>query len=169
MFSLNNLYYDTGFQLECCNCGHSSETFEPLTDLSLEMEGMDNLPTALRSFTKVEKIEDSETKFQCQNCKEDVVMAKQLMMDKAPSVAVFHLKRFKADGLGVQKIDKHVEFPLELDLQPYTVCASGDDVSLLFFLSVPSDCIVVSFEEGKKQRKDNLQMTRVIKLHGHGV
>ena len=80
-------------------------------------------------------------------------MAKQLMMDKAPSVAVFHLKRFKADGLGVQKIDKHVEFPLELDLQPYTVCASGDDVSLLFFLSVPSDCIVVSFEEGKKAKE----------------
>ena len=57
-------------------------------------------------------------------------MAKQLMMDKAPSVALFHLKRFKADdGFAVQKIDKHVEFLLEMDLQPYTVSASGDDVS----------------------------------------
>ncbi|PHT45461.1 hypothetical protein CQW23_14619 [Capsicum baccatum] len=42
------------------------------------------------------------------------------MIDSAPSVAVFHLKRFQNDGSVVWKVDKHVSFPLELDLLPYT-------------------------------------------------
>ncbi|PON87411.1 Ubiquitinyl hydrolase [Trema orientale] len=118
-------------KLQCCNCGHSSDTFEPLIDLSLEIENVDSLPSALESFTNEEKIEDSETKFTCENCKEEVAVVKQLMVDQAPSVAIFHLKRFKNDGSFVQKIDKHVKFPLELDLKSYT---SGDNVELMYDL-----------------------------------
>lgn len=118
-------------QLQCCNCGHSSNTFEPLIDLSLEIESVDSVPSALGSFTKMEKIEDSEIKFTCENCKEEVAVEKQLMVDQAPSVAVFHLKRFKADGSFVEKIDKHVDFPLEFDLQSYSTSTSGDNVSWL--------------------------------------
>lgn len=74
----------------------------------------------------VEKIEDSETKFTCESCKEEVSREKQLMLDQAPSVAALHLKRFKIDGTSVEKIGKHVQFPLELDLKPYT---NDNDVS----------------------------------------
>lgn len=81
---------------------------------------MDSLQSALESFTKLEKIDDSETKFTCEKCEEVVSLEKQLKLDKAPSVAAFHLKRFKTDGSSIVKIDKHVEFPLELDLQPYS-------------------------------------------------
>ncbi|XVF11046.1 hypothetical protein REPUB_Repub07fG0235700 [Reevesia pubescens] len=107
-------------RLRCCNCGHISYSYEPLNDLSLEIEDVDTLPSALESFTKVEKLEDLEAKFRCENCKEEVSVEKQLMLDQAPSVATFHLKRFKTEGTFVEKIDKHVFFPLELDLQPYT-------------------------------------------------
>lgn len=127
-----------GFQLQCCNCGHCSDTFEPLIDLSLEIESVDSVPSALGSFTKVEKIEDLETKFTCENCKEEVAMVKQLMVDRAPTVAVLHLKRFKAYGSSVEKIDKHVDFPLELELQSYSASTStsGDNVScFLLFIS----------------------------------
>ncbi|KAL2926099.1 Ubiquitin carboxyl-terminal hydrolase 20 [Bienertia sinuspersici] len=58
-------------QVRCCKCGHNSDTYEPLIDLS--------------SFC---------------GC--------------SP------LKRFKSDGFFVEKIDKKVDFPLELDLGPYT-------------------------------------------------
>lgn len=121
-------------KLRCCNCGHSSDTYEPLIDLSLEIEDVDTLPSALMSFTKVEKIEDSETKFTCENCKGEVLMEKQFMLDQAPSVAAFHLKRFKADGLFVEKVGKHVEFPLELDLHPYTSGSQDDTVELKYDL-----------------------------------
>ncbi|KAK9274644.1 hypothetical protein L1049_021895 [Liquidambar formosana] len=121
-------------KLRCCNCGHCSDTYEPLIDLSLEIEDVDNLPSALESFTKVEKIEDPETKFTCENCKEEVLVEKQFMLDQAPLVAAFHLKRFKNDGSYVEKIDKHVEYPLELDLGPYTSGSQDCSVELKYEL-----------------------------------
>lgn len=118
------------FQLRCCNCGHCSNTYEPLIDLSLEIENVATLPSALESFTKMEKIEDPEMQFTCDECKERVSIEKQLILDQAPSVATFHLKRFKNDGFFVKKIDKYVEFPLELDLLPYTSGCQNATVSL---------------------------------------
>ncbi|XWS38755.1 hypothetical protein CRYUN_Cryun19dG0157400 [Craigia yunnanensis] len=118
----------------CCNCGHISSTYEPLNDLSLEIEDVDSLPSALESFTNVEKIEDLEAKFRCENCKEEVSVEKQLMLDQAPSVATFHLKRFKTEGTFVEKIDKHVVFPLELDLQPYTIVNERSNEELKYQL-----------------------------------
>ncbi|KAK1583690.1 hypothetical protein Q3G72_026136 [Acer saccharum] len=115
-------------KLRCCNCDHCSDTYEPLIDLSLEIEDVNSLQSALESFTKLEKIEDPEAKFTCENCKEVVAVEKQLMLDRAPSVAAFHLKRFKTDGSSIVKIDKHVEFPLELNLQPYTSDGENSDV-----------------------------------------
>lgn len=117
------------FQLRCCNCGHSSNTYEPLIDMSLEIENVDTLPSALESFTKVECI---EANFKCDSCKKEVSLEKQLLLDQTPSVAAFHLKRFKTDGTSVQKIDKHVNFPLELDLQPYSICDQDSNVSCDF-------------------------------------
>lgn len=137
MFVLN---HGSAFQLQCCNCGSCSDTYEPLIDLSLEIEDVGSLGSALESFTKLEKIEDPETKFTCEKCKEQVSVEKQLMLDKVPSVAAFHLKRFKTDGSYVVKIDKHVEFPLELDLKPYTSGGQNSDVS-----QSPSICNVSNF------------------------
>lgn len=118
----------------CCNCGHCSETHEPLVDLSLEIENVDSLSSALESFTKVERIGDPETKFKCENCKEEVLVEKQLKLEKIPLVTTFHLKRFKADSSFVEKIEKHLEFPLELDLQPYTLGGQDAQVDLKYEL-----------------------------------
>ncbi|KAL5099964.1 hypothetical protein RYX36_004291 [Vicia faba] len=105
-------------KLRCCTCGRSSDTNEPLIDLSLEIENVDSLSSALESFTMLENIDE---KLKCEGCNEEVSMEKQLMLNQTPSIAAFHLKRFKTDGVFVEKIDKHIDFPLELDLQPYTI------------------------------------------------
>ena len=59
------------------------------------------------------------------------------MLDQVPSVAAFHLKRFKTDGTYVEKIDKRVDFPLELDLQPYSSCNKNGNVSCSLHLYLP--------------------------------
>lgn len=127
-------------QLKCCNCGHCSDTYEPAIDLSLEIDDVDSLLKALHSFTKVEKIEDPENKFTCEKCSERVYVEKKLSFDQVPSVAVLHLKRFKNDGSFVQKIDKHVAFPTELNLEPFTDSGKYNSVSfslsVLFFLII---------------------------------
>ncbi|CAA7014597.1 unnamed protein product [Microthlaspi erraticum] len=102
-------------RLHCCNCDSFSDTFEPYLGYSLEIEDVDDLYSALDSFTCVEKLED----FTCENCKEKVSREKQLKFDKLPPVATFHLKRFKSDGHYMEKTFNHVKFPLELDLLPY--------------------------------------------------
>ncbi|KAF3659458.1 hypothetical protein FXO37_13965, partial [Capsicum annuum] len=45
-------------KLRCCNCGHFSNTYEPLIDVSLEIKDADSLHSALESFTRVEKLDD---------------------------------------------------------------------------------------------------------------
>uniref|UniRef100_A0A7N0U042 Ubiquitin carboxyl-terminal hydrolase n=1 Tax=Kalanchoe fedtschenkoi TaxID=63787 RepID=A0A7N0U042_KALFE len=105
--------------LRCSECNHISCTPEDLIDFSLEIDNVDTLEGALESFTKLEKIED--IKLMCDGCNGRVSMEKQFMIDKAPLVASFHLKRFKNDGIGVEKISKRIGYPLSLNLQPYTV------------------------------------------------
>ncbi|XP_058085772.1 ubiquitin carboxyl-terminal hydrolase 21-like isoform X2 [Magnolia sinica] len=116
-------------QLRCCNCGHCSDNFEPLIDLSLEIEDTDSVLTALESFTQVEKIEDTETIFTCESCREEVSLEKQLKLDKVPEVVTLHLKRFKSNGYYIQKIWEFVGYPLELDLQPFVSSSNDDDNS----------------------------------------
>ncbi|XP_027770542.1 ubiquitin carboxyl-terminal hydrolase 20-like [Solanum pennellii] len=110
-------------KLRCCNCGHSSITREPLIDISLEIEGIDSVPAAFESFTKIEKIE-----FYCKRCKTDGPFEKQLLVDQAPTVAALHLKRFKNNGLVAQKVENHVSFPLELDILLYTNNINNDEI-----------------------------------------
>lgn len=98
--------------------------------MSLEIEDVDSLESALESFTKVECLET----YTCASCKEQVQAEKQLLLDQAPSVAALHLKRFKSDGAYVEKIDKMVDYPLELDLAPYTKGSNDGNVCYIFCL-----------------------------------
>ncbi|KAG2653176.1 hypothetical protein PVAP13_1NG435300 [Panicum virgatum] len=106
-------------QLSCCECEHISETFEPFLDLSLEIDQVDHLEDALESFTKVEQIGDSEDKLTCEGCNAQVCKNKQLTLHRAPDVIAFHLKRFTTLDNSVEKIDKHVSYPLEVDLKRF--------------------------------------------------
>jgi ubiquitin carboxyl-terminal hydrolase 36/42 len=85
----------------------------------LEIDQVDDLIAALESFTKVEKIGDVENKLSCEWCKVQVCKDKRLVIDKAPDVVAFQLKRFTTLGNSVQKIYKHVAYPSELDLKPF--------------------------------------------------
>ncbi|KFK31436.1 hypothetical protein AALP_AA6G111700 [Arabis alpina] len=118
-------------RLHCCNCNAFSDIFEPSVGCSLEIEDVDNLLSALESFTRVEKLEDQ---FTCDNCKEKVSKEKQLKFDKLPMVATFHLKRFKNNGVYMEKIFKQVQFPLELDLSPYMSGNQDPEVSTKYRL-----------------------------------
>jgi ubiquitin carboxyl-terminal hydrolase 36/42 len=104
----------------------------------LEINQVDNLEDALKSFTKVEQIGDSEEKLTCEHCKAKVYKNKQLILDKAPDVLAFQLKRFTTIDNSIEKIDKHVAYPLELDLMPFH---SNPDTAVSS--SIPSACLEV--------------------------
>lgn len=47
---------------------------------------------------------------------------KQMLISSPPSVLTLHLKRFQQNGYSICKVNRHVQFPLILDLSPY--CAA---------------------------------------------
>uniref|UniRef100_A0A7N9CEU2 Ubiquitin carboxyl-terminal hydrolase n=1 Tax=Macaca fascicularis TaxID=9541 RepID=A0A7N9CEU2_MACFA len=44
---------------------------------------------------------------------------KQLLISAVPAVLILHLKRFHQAGLSLRKVNRHVDFPLMLDLAPF--------------------------------------------------
>ncbi|KAJ8631985.1 hypothetical protein MRB53_025321 [Persea americana] len=109
-------------RLQCTHCLHVSETFDPILDLSLAIEGpCTTLSNALELFTQIEQIEGSTP---CEKCKEKVSREKELKIEQAPEVLVLHLKRFNNDG---NKIIDIVNYPFELDLKPFLSNPNGDD------------------------------------------
>ncbi|KAJ7341779.1 hypothetical protein JRQ81_007014 [Phrynocephalus forsythii] len=44
---------------------------------------------------------------------------KQLLISSVPAVLILHLKRFHQAGMGLRKVNRHVDFPLLLDLAPF--------------------------------------------------
>jgi ubiquitin carboxyl-terminal hydrolase 36/42 len=85
----------------------------------LEIDQVDDLIVALESFTKVEQIGDVENKLTCERCNVEVCKDKRLLLAKAPDVLTLQLKRFTTLDSSVEKIDKHVSYPSELDLKPF--------------------------------------------------
>ena len=45
---------------------------------------------------------------------------KQYLICELPAVLTIHLKRFQQNGFRLEKVNKHVNFPLELDMAPFT-------------------------------------------------
>ncbi|XP_038540163.1 LOW QUALITY PROTEIN: ubiquitin carboxyl-terminal hydrolase 45 isoform X1 [Canis lupus familiaris] len=44
---------------------------------------------------------------------------KQLLISAVPAILILHLKRFHQAGLSLRKVNRHVDFPLILDLAPF--------------------------------------------------
>ncbi|XP_023561935.1 ubiquitin carboxyl-terminal hydrolase 45-like [Octodon degus] len=58
---------------------------------------------------------------------------KQLLISAVPAILILHLKRFHQAGMSLRKVNRHVDFPLTLDLAPFCSAACknvsvGDEV-----------------------------------------
>ena len=89
-------------------------------------EGGLTLKQCLEHFTATEVLSEQDTWY-CSKCKQHVRAKKTLALWSVPRLLVVHLKRFsEEEGYGGrEKIDTHVNFPLEgLDMGPY-LCGGG--------------------------------------------
>ena len=104
------------------SCGHTSLTRDRYMDLSLDISHDDvtSLPDALKEFTKTAML-DCDTKVLCDKCGDKQQVSKGLRLATAPSILVFHLKRFAIDsyGGGLRRLDKHITFPSRLEIGEY--------------------------------------------------
>lgn len=109
--------------VQCLTCHKKSRTFEAFMHLSLPLPSSSkcSLQDCLKSFSKEEKLTDNNRVY-CSNCKTRRDSTKKIEIWKLPPVLLVHLKRFSYEGRWKQKLQTHVDFPLEyLDLSQYVI------------------------------------------------
>lgn len=92
-----------------------------------------SIMSCLNQFTTGELL-TGNNKFGCERCtrrkyrnqggegKKETVYSnasKQLLIFIPPTILTLHLKRFQQIGYSLRKVNRHVDFPLEIDLAPY--------------------------------------------------
>ncbi|KAM0751689.1 cysteine proteinase [Meredithblackwellia eburnea MCA 4105] len=113
-------------RVKCTECGHPSDTFDSVLDLSLDVNGCDSIKQALNRFVRVDTLKGSN-KYKCEKCKKLVVAEKNFTICDAPMILTIHLKRFTPTG---RKYTDLVKYPELLDLAPYMSDGHGPKYSL---------------------------------------
>jgi len=109
----------------CTNCWESTFSYEGFLDLSLDItEATDTLEEMFQLFTAPERL-DKKNRFKCDKCEKEVRARKQMMLYKAPTCLVVHLKRFRYGTQG--KINKPITFRNSLNLGPFLCSGEGVD------------------------------------------
>lgn len=102
-------------------CGHTAERDEAFYSVSLEVKGRRGLLEALDAYVQGDLL-DGDNKWACSTCQAKVRALKRVCLRHLPNTLVLHLKRFEFDFETMHRVKLHdqFEFPLELDMEPYT-------------------------------------------------
>jgi len=108
----------TSNQIICHGCKNVREKEEPFYNMSVEVRNMKTVFDSFEQFITGETIED----YNCEACQQKNSITKRTCLSYLPNVLIVHLKRivFDLDTLMNQKINSRLEFPFELDMEPYT-------------------------------------------------
>ncbi|PJF19152.1 Peptidase C19, ubiquitin carboxyl-terminal hydrolase 2 domain-containing protein [Paramicrosporidium saccamoebae] len=103
-------------RVHCLTCTHTSHTFDPLLDLSLEVRQADSVSRGLQQFVRPERLSKAN-RYRCDHCGKLSDADKSMSIYRAPNILTVHLKRFNLTPFGeASKINKHVEFGTELEI-----------------------------------------------------
>ncbi|KII94995.1 hypothetical protein PLICRDRAFT_149333 [Plicaturopsis crispa FD-325 SS-3] len=97
-------------RVSCRECGHNSDTFDSILDLSLDIHGVYSLRDALKKFVAIDYLKGAD-KYKCEKCKRAVVAEKRFTIHQAPMILTVHLKRFSPLGRKIGhpvRYDEHV-------------------------------------------------------------
>ncbi|MCJ1250273.1 hypothetical protein MMC30_007499 [Trapelia coarctata] len=122
----------------CTNCRNVSTTEDPISDLSLDLrhhakrkktdpksppnvEAPLDLTTCLANYTTPEKLGADQYTCRSEKCGNTPQRAKKhITLKRLPPTMCIQLKRWEHRGKNAQKLDTKVNFPLQLDMTPYT-------------------------------------------------
>ncbi|CAD8119650.1 unnamed protein product [Paramecium sonneborni] len=106
-------------QISCQNCKVTKSKDEIFYNLSLPIKNLKNLQECFDKFVQGEIISD----FKCESCNQKVDVNKCQLLAQLPNILILHLQRivFNLDTFMNEKINTRLEFPIDLDLQEYTI------------------------------------------------
>jgi ubiquitin carboxyl-terminal hydrolase 36/42 len=110
-------------RVQCSRCKGTSDVFEPLLDVSLELRG--TLSAALEHFCMQEKLSGANA-YRCERCQSLQTATKALTIEVPPQSLIVHLKRFEfLRGRGRVKKNDPVVYEERLDLAPFLSSTAG--------------------------------------------
>lgn len=154
--SLCNCFFHKAFygrlhsEVICDSCNASSSNEEPFSSISLDFKKqakkkrkalpdtktvVPSIMECLQSYTALEPL--SSEGYNCRGCRTLRSASKQLRIRKLPAILCIHIKRFgikQASPFNEEKYEGKIDFPLSLDMAPYTTKSSKDKGELLYDL-----------------------------------
>ncbi|KAK9457023.1 hypothetical protein V1511DRAFT_486817 [Dipodascopsis uninucleata] len=108
-------------QIKSRECSHVSERIEAFSAIQCFIKGKSNLSESLDAYVEGE-VMDGDNKYWCSQCAAHVEAEKRICFKNLPDHLIFHLKRFDFDLQTMlrSKINDYFEFPMEIDVSPYT-------------------------------------------------
>lgn len=105
----------------CKDCPHYSEREEPFLAISLPVKNKNSVQDCLKHFVEGEMLEGENAYF-CEKCEKKVNTLKRCCVKRMPNILFLALKRFEFDfdTMSKVKVNDYCEFPLELDMTPYS-------------------------------------------------
>ncbi|KAJ6170981.1 hypothetical protein N7470_000048 [Penicillium chermesinum] len=136
-FFHKTFYGELRSSVMCHKCGKTTHTYDPMADLSLDVQlqnkkrklgarsatSLSNatLVGCLESFTAVEDLH-ADAAYHCEKCGNTPQRAsKRLQIHRLPAILCMQLKRYEHNSTSSEKVNGHIDFPLTLNMLPYTV------------------------------------------------
>ena len=103
------------------NFQYYAKTEEPYLTISLEIKNKKNIEEALNLYIKGEILE-GDNKYFCEKYNRKIKVLKRCCIKTLPNTLIITLKRFEFDYNLMQKvkINDYFEFPIELNIYPWT-------------------------------------------------
>lgn len=103
------------------SCTHKSEREEPMITLQIEVKNKKNILESLEAFTEGELLE-KDNAYQCDHCDAKVTALRRVCIKTLPNTLIIALRRFEFNFDTMQriKLNDYCEFPMEIDMEPYT-------------------------------------------------
>jgi len=103
-------------------CTHKSERDEPFLTIPLEIKNRKSILASLEALVAGEVLE-GDNAYECDYCSAKVTAKRRLCIRSLPNVLIFSLRRFDfdMDSMSRIKLNSYCEFPLELDMEQYTL------------------------------------------------
>ncbi|KAJ5156305.1 hypothetical protein N7492_009108 [Penicillium capsulatum] len=134
-FFHQTFYGELRSSVMCHKCGKTTHTYDPMADLSLDVQlqnkkrklgrstssNAGTLISCLDSFTAVEDLH-ADAAYHCEKCGNTPQRAsKRLQIRKLPAMLCMQLKRYEHNSASSEKMNCHIDFPVTLNMLPYTV------------------------------------------------
>lgn len=103
-------------------CIHRSKRDEAFVILPLDVKDKKSILESLSSFVEGEPLE-GENAYQCDHCEAKVSALKRSCILHLPNVLILALRRFEFnyDTMQRVKLNDYCEFPIDLDMEPFTL------------------------------------------------